>query len=202
MYHPRTDQYIDNAAEFAKPILRYLRELIHSTCPDVTESIKWGFPHFDYKGKILCNMAAFKQHCAFGFWYASEIDDGGLLQKSERTAMGQLGRITSLKDLPDDEALRNMIIQVIEKIDRGDFVTEKKPKVQKGPVETPPYLRDLLKRNKLMAEHFAAFTDAQRREYIEWFEDAKTEATREKRLSTAEEWIMDGKTRNWKYQKK
>ena len=66
----RVEAYIAKAAPFAQPILRELRAIVHEGCPDVVETIKWGFPNFDYKG-ILCNMAAFKQHCSFGFWKSS-----------------------------------------------------------------------------------------------------------------------------------
>lgn len=31
--------------------------------------------------------------------------------------------------------------------------------------------------------------------------DAKTEATRNRRLDTAVEWIAEGKSRSWKYQR-
>jgi len=58
------DDYIEKSAAFAKPILLHLRQLIHKTCPEVEERIKWGFPHFDYKGQMMCSMAAFKKHCA------------------------------------------------------------------------------------------------------------------------------------------
>ena len=60
---PRIDAYIEKSAEFAKPILNHIRELVHSACPQVEETMKWGFPHFLYKG-ILCSKASFKQHCA------------------------------------------------------------------------------------------------------------------------------------------
>ena len=59
----RIDSYISKSADFAKPILIHLRELVHLSCPEVEEKIKWGFPHFDYKG-MMCSMASFKKHCA------------------------------------------------------------------------------------------------------------------------------------------
>jgi bacteriocin resistance YdeI/OmpD-like protein len=43
------------------------------------------------------------------------------------------------------------------------------------------------------------FSPSHRREYIEWLTEAKTEATRAKRLATALEWMAEGKPRNWKY---
>ena len=61
------DAYIAKSADFAKPILMHIRELVHKACPEVEEKMKWSFPHFDYKGEMMCSMAAFKQHCAFGF---------------------------------------------------------------------------------------------------------------------------------------
>ncbi|MEA2464529.1 MAG: hypothetical protein QOJ98_2276, partial [Acidobacteriota bacterium] len=64
---PRVDQYIAQSPEFARPILAHLREVVHGACPEVEETIKWSVPHFDYKGPF-CQMAAFKQHCGFGFW--------------------------------------------------------------------------------------------------------------------------------------
>ena len=52
------DAYIAKSADFAQPVLIHLRELIHVTCPEVEEKIKWGFPHFDYKGEMMCSMAS------------------------------------------------------------------------------------------------------------------------------------------------
>ena len=68
----RMDAYIEKSADFAQPILRHLREVAHEACPDVVEAMKWSSPHFEYRG-MLCNMAAFKQHCAFGFWKGSLV---------------------------------------------------------------------------------------------------------------------------------
>src|SRR5690348_4157453 len=99
----RVDLYIEKAAPFAQPILQHIRELVHKACPEVNETIKWGMPFFDYKG-VICGMAAFKQHCALNFWKGALLTDPQqLLQQGERTAMGQLGQITSLKDLPADK---------------------------------------------------------------------------------------------------
>src|SRR5215471_14351950 len=103
----RIDAYIAKSADFAQPILRELRETVHEGCPEVEETIKWGFPNFTYKG-ILCGMASFKQHCAFGFWKGSLVIDGN---DNNVDAMGQFGRITSLKDLPP----RRMLLAYVKK---------------------------------------------------------------------------------------
>ena len=102
----RIDTYILKSADFAVPILNHLRELVHVACPEVEETMKWSFPHFDYKGEMMCSMASFKQHCAFGFWKASLMKDKSLMENAKgETAMGPLGRLTSLKDLPSDKKL-------------------------------------------------------------------------------------------------
>jgi len=89
----QVDAYIAKSAEFAKPILQHLRELVHKACPEVEEVIKWGFPNFDYKG-VFCSMAAFKQHCSFGFWKAALMNDPDkILAVADRHSMGHFNRI-------------------------------------------------------------------------------------------------------------
>ena len=106
----RVDDYIEKSAEFAKPILIYLRELIHETCPEVEEGWKWSFPNFIYKGKILCSMSAFKHHCAFGFWLEKEMKTMKVLTKNiEKNSMFSLGKITKISDLPSKPQLKAAI---------------------------------------------------------------------------------------------
>src|ERR1051325_9281369 len=113
---PRVDTYISKSADFAKPILTHLRQLVHTACPDVEETLKWSMPAFMHKG-ILCGMAAFNQHCTFGCWKHELIFPEG----SERDgAMGQLGRITSLADLPSDKVLLGYIRKGVEQKGAGD----------------------------------------------------------------------------------
>ncbi|HEY1045638.1 MAG TPA: YdeI/OmpD-associated family protein [Bacteroidia bacterium] len=194
------DQYILKAQDFAQPILEHLRFLVHQTCPQVEETIKWGFPNFEYNGKILCHMAAFKAHCTFGFWNAKDIDDNGILEKVGKTAMGQLGKIKSLNDIPDSETMYQLINSAMLGIENHQ--PQKKVKSPKAPLEIPDYFVSILKKDKHLHEAFNTFSTSQQREYIDWFEDAKTEATREKRIATALEWIAEGKSRNWKYARK
>ena len=93
---PRVDSYIKKAAPFAQPILKHLRQLVHKACPEVQETMKWSFPHFDYNG-ILCSMAAFKEHCSFGFWKASIMKDSkNILKLVGKTSMGHFDKISSL----------------------------------------------------------------------------------------------------------
>lgn len=195
------DIYISKSAEFAKPILNHLRKLVHDTCPDVEEKIKWGFPHFDYKGEMMCSMAAFKQHAVFGFWKAPLMKDKALLEiaKSE-VAMGHLGRITSLKDLPADKKIIGWIKEAMKLNDEGKKLVKVKPAENKELI-IPDYFIKAVKKNKSAWAVFEAFTPGCKKEYVQWITEAKTEETRNKRLAQAIEMMAEGKKRNWKYQK-
>jgi uncharacterized protein YdeI (YjbR/CyaY-like superfamily) len=197
---PRFDAYIEKSHEFAQPILKHFRRLVHTACPDVEEKIKWGMPHFDYHGGPLCHMAAFKNHCAFGFWKASLMDDpDGILQTSEREAMGHFGKIAGMDELPSDEIILKYITEAMRLNESGVKVA-KKPVVKKELV-VPEYFTDVLKTNDAAAENFENFSPSCKKEYVEWITEAKTEATREKRMTQALEWISEGKQRHWKYEK-
>lgn len=195
-YDLRQDDYIAKAAEFAQPILIHLRQLIHDAAPQIEETMKWSMPFFDYKGPV-CQMAAFKQHCTFGFWKGSLLPDAhGVLDKSD--AMGNLGRITSLADLPADYIIKQFIIEAIELNERGVKI-EKVKAATPATLVVPDYFITILKQHPLAETHFNQYGHSHKKEYVEWITEAKTEATRLKRMQTAVEWLTEGKSRNWKY---
>ena len=196
---PRVDAYIAKAAPFARPILTHLRRIVHRGCPEVEEKIKWGFPHFDYHG-MYCSMAAFKTHCAFGFWKSALLKERyGKYFEVDEKAMGQFGRITSLSLLPLESTLLAMV-RAAARINAEGSAPARKPRPKPKPaIPAPDSFLKALARNKKAKAAFEAFTPGQRREYLEWITEARGEATRERRLKQAIEWMSEGKTRNWKY---
>lgn len=197
----RIDAYISRSGDFAKPILTHIRALVHKACPNVEETIKWGFPHFDYKG-MFCSMASFKSHCAFGFWKAALMKDKILMDNAKaETAMGHLGKIQSLADLPTDKILIQWMKEAMQLNEDGVKLAAK-PKTVAAPVEAPADLMAALRKNKAALATFTSFTNGNKKEYITWVLEAKTEDTRNKRIATAVEWMAEGKIRNWKYAKK
>ena len=191
----RVDAYIARSAEFARPILSRLREIVHSACPDVEETLKWNAPHFMYRG-MLAGMSAFKAHCAFGFWKGSLVTggDGGL----ESRAMGQFGRITSLDDLPATRLIAGYVKQAM-KLNEEGIRAPRSRKTPKPDPEMPAELAAALRKNAKARATFEAFSPSHRREYVEWIAEAKGEETRQRRLASAIEWMAEGKARNWKY---
>jgi uncharacterized protein YdeI (YjbR/CyaY-like superfamily) len=202
--NPKVDAYCAKVQPFAQPILAHLRELVHKACPQVEETIKWSRPFFQYRGAILCNMSAFKEHCSFGFW-GEEI--GAVLREAavlKEGGMGSLGRITSVADLPSDKQMLGWIRQAAAFVDSGQYTSpiaaRHKVVKQKPSLNTPSEFKAALQRNKKAAAAFAAFSPSCKREYVEWIAEAKRQETRDKRIATAVEWIAEGKQRNWKYQ--
>ncbi|WEK69017.1 MAG: YdeI/OmpD-associated family protein [Candidatus Chryseobacterium colombiense] len=200
-YNTKVDEYIENSQDFAKPILNHIRETVHETCSHTEETIKWKFPTFMYKGKILCSMVSFKQYCSLGFWLHHEMKTLKNIETDvEQTNMFSLGKITKIEDLPSKPLLKKMILEAIELTDMG--VTMKKAAPLKTETEVPDYFQNALKQNKKASEVFAKGSPSFRKEYINWLTEAKTEATRNKRMEQAIEWLSEGKARNWKYMKK
>jgi len=179
-HDPRIDAYIAKSAEFARPILEHLRAVVHAACPEVEETLKWSSPHFGYKGSMMCSMAAFNQHCSFGFWLYKDVVGTDVEGADGERGMGQFGKLTSVKDLPQ------------------------RPKVTpKPPPQLPEDFAALLaqKRHASARKTYDGFSPSAKREYVEWITEAKTDVTRQKRLATTLEWLAEGKQRNWKYMK-
>jgi uncharacterized protein YdeI (YjbR/CyaY-like superfamily) len=199
---PRIDAYITNAAPFARPILKHVRKLVHQGCPEVEEDLKWSHVAFMYKG-ILCGIGAFKQHVTFGFWRSGLVArEAGARFDSQGEAMGQFGRITSLDDLPSDRDMMRLIKAAIAIHDRGEKAPAKPRPPANRKLAVPAYFMAAIRKNRKALAAFNAFSYSHRKEYVEWVTEAKTDATREKRLATTIDWLAEGKSRNWKYERK
>ncbi len=170
---PRVARYIRKSVDFAKLILNHIRQVVHSACPDMEETLKWGFPHFMYKG-ILCSMASFKHHCAFGFWKGALVFDSiPSVNKRKDTALGQLGRITTIEDRPNKKVLTRCIIEAVRLNETGTKLPAK-PKPAKKELVVPDDLMAGLKKNKKALATFESFSYSYRKEYVVWITEAKT----------------------------
>lgn len=192
---PRIDAYIERQGDFAKPILRHLRDTVHAACPDCEEALKWSSPSFLYKGEILAGMAAFKRHATFGFWRGSLVVGNGNEQIS---GMGQFGRLTSIDDLPPRDELEALVRKAMRLTDAG--VKPPRDKHKKKPFLVPQDMRAAIDANAAAAATFEALPPSAQREYVDWISEAKRDETRAKRLAQAIEWLAEGKRRNWKYE--
>jgi uncharacterized protein YdeI (YjbR/CyaY-like superfamily) len=196
----RVDAYIAKAAPFAQPILAHIRDVVHEGCPDVVETMKWSSPFFDYAGSPLCAMSAFKEHCRFGFWKGRLVLGDASLGEDETD--GGWARLTTVKDLPPKRTLLGFVKKAAE-LNASGVKVEKPKKAPKGDVEIPDDLAAALKQRKHAAARaaFDGFSPSHRREYVEWITEAKSDATRQRRLEQTLALLAEGKSRHWKYQK-
>ncbi len=190
---PRVDAYIAKAAPFAQPILIHLRQLMHRQVPGVEEAIKWSMPFFMLNGSPLANMAVFKAHAAFGFWRHAEVTGS----EEREGAMGSLGKIVSLDDLPSDAELASLIAKAAALA--GDARPNRPPARRKPALAVPDDLAAALRTNPAAHKQWDAFSPGKRRDYIEWVIEAKRDETRAKRIATTVVQVAEGKDRNWKY---
>ena len=115
--------------------------------------------------------------------------------------MGQFGKLTSLKDLPPKKTL-------VALIRKARALSEAGVKVKRGPAKSKPapvLPEDVaallaMKKHAAARAHFDAFPPGAQREYVDWIGEAKTDATRQKRIATTLEWLAEGKRRHWKYE--
>jgi uncharacterized protein YdeI (YjbR/CyaY-like superfamily) len=194
---PRIDAYIEKAAPFAQPILVRLRRAVHKACPEVTETLKWSVPAFEYQG-ILCGMAAFKAHCIFNVWKAPLVKEQ--LPKASADALERIGRIESVKELPSEAVL----VQIIKKaaaINEAGLKVPQAPRAKKPPVRVPPDLKTALAKRPKVATKFEAMSPSHKREYVEWITEAKGADTRARRVTQTVDWVAEGKSRNWRYER-
>lgn len=201
-YDPRIDAYIGRQADFARPILEYLRAAVHEACPAVEETLKWSAPAFVHAGGILCSMAAFKQHASFGYWkHALVVAGEEAPDAPPREGMGSYGKMTSLDDLPPRTQLLAHLLKAARLNEEGVKAPGvRKASAPKPPPEAPADLAAALRGNAKAKATFDAFPPSQKREYVDWLTEAKRDETRHKRLLQAVEWMEQGKRRHWKYQ--
>lgn len=195
------DDYISQAEKFAQPLLMFFRECVREACPEATEEFKWSMPNFVYNGSILCHMASFKKHASFSFWLASKMSDPNKIFIADaNTGMGQFGKVTSMDQMPSREVLVAYIHEAMELIDSGEKLEVAAKKGAKV-FTIPEDMQQALISNSKAKAVFDAFSQSNKNEYTEWITDAKTDTTRQKRMTQMLEWLEEGKPRNWKYMK-
>lgn len=190
----RIDAYIAKAAPFAQPILRHLRDIVHTAIPSIVEEIKWGMPYFTLNGSIVAAMASFKAHASFMI----HGDEEGW----EKEGMGAFGKLAALADLPSDSVLQAKLAAAADRVGKfGTAAPKEKASAPRPLPDMPDDLAAALQGNPAAKATLERFPPSAQREYLEWIVEAKQAATRAKRIGQAVEWLAEGKKRHWKYEK-
>mgnify|MGYP000850261229 CR=1 FL=1 len=193
--------YINKAAAFAQPILKHWRKRVFEASDDIEESLKYGTPHYHYKGDYMLAMAAYSKHCSFTFFKSDFMSDDRLKQNKQHKPIDRfLGKISSLEELPTDKEFDKFLKEAIRLNEQGLKVPRTKKESPKE-LDMPDYFTKRLQSNKAALSIFETKSPSFRKSYIQWITDAKTDDTRNKRLDQAMEWIAEGKDRFWKFKK-
>lgn len=181
------EEYIEVNSHFSDA-LTLLRDLINSTQLD--ESLKWSAPVYSLNGKNVVGLGAFKQH--FGIWFFNGVflkDEQQLLVNAqEKTKALRQMRFESIEDI--DKAA--VLAYVKEAIENQKLGKELKPERKGKTVVIPKELSTVLKVNSELNTSFKALTPGKQREYCEYIESAKREATKLTRLDKITPMILKG----------
>lgn len=192
---PRVDAHIEAAADFARPLLVWMRARVHAAVPEVEESIKWARPAFLLGGRPFAMMVAFKAHCSFGFW---EHAAASWNRDSAAEEVEQFRRVISFADLPDAPTFESMVRAAADRLASGGG-PKRPPRQSRPELPVPAELAAALAKDDVARATFDAFPPSCRREYSEWIGEANRPETRARRSEEAVAWMREGKRRNWKY---
>ncbi len=162
-----------------------VRQVVVETDSRLVESIKWGMPHFEYNG-LLLGVGAFKKHVALWFHKGDKMSNNLSLFNADSKAktMGQI-KISQLSDVNSE----------------GILINENLPSKKKNSTKAKKPAKQLIKSiefENAITEHpealdfFNSMTVSQRNGYLEYIEEAKTFATKHKRIIRSIERLNQG----------
>ncbi|MEO9802317.1 MAG: YdeI/OmpD-associated family protein [Reichenbachiella sp.] len=191
----KIDAYLTTVSSEHRPVLELIRKTVNAVDDRIQEDWKWRAPCFSLEG-LVCWFVAFKSHVGLNFFKGALIEDihNAFVESEDEDKGNRMIHFKSIDEVKV-KVIQDYVKQAVLLNEQGIKIDFPKRKT----LETPDYLIEALNKNKKAKDVFESFTDAQRKDYIEWLVEAKREETRNKRMTQAIEWIAEGKTRNWKY---
>lgn len=179
------EEYFENNSTYKRE-LELLRSILLRT--ELIETIKWGSPHYTLQGKNVIGLAAFKSYVGLWFHNGVFLKDKAqhLVNAGDRTRGLRQWRFTSIEEM-DADLIHAYIIEAIENQRAG-----KKIKPEKKALVIPDELESMLKSDRRLKAAFGHLTPGKQREYAEYIDSAKQDATRINRLRKSIPMIMDG----------
>lgn len=176
--------------------LKLLRKIMTST--ELEECVKWGMPGYTIQGKNVIGIGAFKAYVGIWFHQGAFLkDEQQVLQNAQegKTKGMRQWRFVSMKDI-DKKLVRKYVLEAIENQKQGKEVQISKAKK----MVMAPLLFDAIQKNKKLQIAFKNLTPGRQREYAEYINEAKRDATKRSRLDKIKPIILSGKGLNEKYQ--
>jgi hypothetical protein len=93
----QVEAYIQKQDEEKQPLLNALRTLVKETAPELTESLKWGYPSYGEKKNVIY-LAAQKKHINLGFYQGGSLADPDKLLEGTGAQMRHI-KIKKMEDI-------------------------------------------------------------------------------------------------------
>jgi uncharacterized protein YdeI (YjbR/CyaY-like superfamily) len=184
--HGSVEEYIEEHDHFSE-VLKVLRSIITST--ELEEHIKWNAPVYSLDGKNIIGLGAHKNH--FGIWFFNGVflkdEQNLLITAQEKTKSLRQMRFESIHDIDKNAVLA----YVKEAIENQKLGKELKP-VKTKTVLIPEALKTLFQSQTELHTNFKALTLYKQKEYCEYIETAKREATVLNRIEKIKPMISKG----------
>lgn len=188
------DQYISKQREWQVE-LEFLRSILLTL--EIEETVKWGVPTYTVNGKNVVGLGAFKSYVGLWFFQGALLaDKSGLLvnaQEGKTKAMRQL-RFNSIDEI-DRATVEKYVKEAIANQLAGRAVKVERQKEFSIPTE----LKNLLADDPIINDQFTRLPSYKQKEYCEFIETAKREATRQSRLEKIRPLLVAGKGLNDQY---
>ena len=186
------DEYIERSPEWAEELM-LLRNILLNT--ELEEGVKWGGPIYMIKGKNVVGLGAFKSYV--GLWFHQGVflkDEAGVLVNASdgKTKGLRQWRFNSMDEIKVDLVL-SYVKEAIQNQKEGKEIKPKRKKVQMEEV-----LAKALQDEDLM-KAFQAFKPGLQREFMEYINEAKQEATKVRRVEKIIPMIREGVGLNDRY---
>ena len=171
-----------------------LRQLLLDT--ELEEKIKWGIPVYCLDNKNVIGLAGFKHKYGLWFYQGSFLSDSAkiLVNAQEGKTKGMRHIYFQDGEAIDKKLLRKYIAESIANEKAG-----KKIKVTKRKLLIGALLATALKEDSQLYEAYELLRESQKVDYAEHINEAKQQATKERRLKKIIPMIKDGKGLNDKY---
>jgi uncharacterized protein YdeI (YjbR/CyaY-like superfamily) len=190
--NPKVDFYFDEAQKWQSE-LEQLRHIVLDC--GLTEDLKWGVPCYMFQQGNVVLIHAFKDYCAVLFFKGALLNDtdGVLIQQTENVQAARQMRFNSFEAIiAAKTTLKTYLYEAIE-IEKAGLKVPLKPATD---FAVPKEFQDKLDTNSTLKAAFEALTPGRQRAYNLFFAAAKQPKTREARVESYVQQIINGKGLN------
>lgn len=190
--NPKVTDYIETTEKWQAEF-EILRKIVLDC--DLVEDFKWGCPCYTFQKNNVVIIHGFKEYCAILFVKGALLQDEDkiLIQQTENVQSARQIRFKTTKEIIEIKStIQAYIFEAVEVEKAGLQVERKKTEDYTIPEE----FQIVLDKNHDVKTAFEALTPGRQRAYLFYFGDAKQSKTRELRIESNIQRILNGKGLN------